>query len=256
MGDTSWQCRCRDTQKVGVSLSYKQSPGSVLGDFCHLPGDVWHHIALRWWICPLVPPDTCATIRCLTWLWKIGRCFKAMFLGVGYKTHHDVRSRRRNSWKSLTGTMSLYHSMAFSDLEVCFLRLNFWWSCTNRDHQDDSPIFVRNKKQYLTFRKIPGRRRGEFSLSNRPINQKVPFWLPHQSAGWWFCGGAEVQHEDRGFGGPFFRCNCVGHAKLKLQVSAIMRWAFGFCKIFFSMEIPSRNGLVPYWTILCIMYIS
>ena len=41
---------------------------------------------------------------------------KLCFWGVGYKTHHDIRSRRRNSWKSLTGTMSLYYSMAFSDL--------------------------------------------------------------------------------------------------------------------------------------------
>ena len=164
MGDTSWQCRCRDTQKVGVFLSYKQTPGSVLGDFCHLTGDVWHHIALRWWICPSVPPDTCATIRCLTLEdWQMLESY--VFLGVGYyKTHHDIRSRRRNSCKSLTGTMSLYHSMALSDLEVCFLRLNFWWSCINRDHQDDSPIFVRNKKYLSHFSKDTGQQEGGVQL--------------------------------------------------------------------------------------------
>ena len=143
------------------------------GDLCHLPGDVWHHIALRWWICPLVPPDTCATIRCLTLEdWQMLESY--VFWGVGYKTHHDIRSRRRNSWKSLTGTMSLYHSMAFSDLEVCFLRLNFWWSCINRYHQDDSPIFVRNKKTVSHFSKDTGQEEGEFSLSNRP-SQKSTF---------------------------------------------------------------------------------
>ena len=72
------------------------------------------------------------------------------------------------------GTMSLYHSMAFSDLEVCFLRLNFWWSCINRHHQDDSPIFVRNKKSPSHFSKDTRQEEAEFSLSNRP-SQKSTF---------------------------------------------------------------------------------
>ena len=45
MGDTSWQCRCGDTQKFGVFLFINRHRDLCCGDVGHRSGDLWHHCA-------------------------------------------------------------------------------------------------------------------------------------------------------------------------------------------------------------------
>ena len=117
--------------------------------FAIVGGDLNDIVALRWWICPLVPPDTCATIRCLTLEdWQMSKSYgfgvspslngvfpsrkSYVFFGggVGYKRLTMISTPERSSagTPDIFGaeTMSLYHPLAFSDLGVgFFVPLNF-----------------------------------------------------------------------------------------------------------------------------------